>query len=321
MDHYGVSLDYHSFARPQNNCDEHILEWFINNSSESDIDSLVRHDYLAEETGMHPIGITKEEIDEYYPENNQKNDGLLDLSKESDDSMANVIVYNGCTGSFLDNNFKKGNFFRRFFHGIRKDKSSIESILQLIQTNNRFNDSNTQVYLCGVPNLMGVYASNAMNSRLKRLAKKYANVTYVPSIATEYFYHPLNSDDPDEVKADLHYSEEEYLRFISNIVGSIGDNYAINRAMIDLDRELYKLSQQMEKMDFDSDEHRDFVNLSLDNMLEKATRNMSTEEKRTFLDRARRYVSLRFPYDFYYLGKNNISKAINSEEVKKQKVM
>ena len=108
LDHYGVSLDYHSFARPQNNCDEHILEWFINNSSESDIDSLVRHDYLAEETGMHPIGITKDEIDEYYPENNQKNDGLLDLSKESDDSMANVIVYNGCTGSFLDNNFKKG---------------------------------------------------------------------------------------------------------------------------------------------------------------------------------------------------------------------
>lgn len=311
LEDYGIDFDYHSFARPQNNCDEHFFEWFINNVRESDVDGLVRHDYLAKKTGLNPIGITEDEVDKYYPSESKKQDGLLELSTNSEEDMANIIVYNGCTGSFLDNNFRKGNFFRKFFHGIRKDMNSIEAIMQLIQTNNRMHNSNTQVFVCGVPNLMGAYISNAMNSRLKRLEKKYANVTYVPPIATALFYHPLDSDDPSFERPDLHYDEDEYLRFINNILGSISDNYTVNNAMIDLDRRLYELSQERELLDKDSSEDQQFVSAYLSNLLEEETKDMSDEEKQIFLKKAKKYLMLRFPYDFFYVGKDNIKEVIS----------
>jgi hypothetical protein len=311
LNNHGVELDYHHFARPQNNNDEHILEWFVDNISERSIALMNRNDYLDGKTSLFPSGITEKEVDKYFPYEDDKNFRIMDLIRESSDDMANIVVYNGCTGSFLNGN-RYGRFLQKFFYGIRRDVTSIEAILKMIQTNNRMNDSNTQVFLCGVPNLMGVGISNCMNTRLKGLEEKYANVVYVPPVVASVFYKPLDPKTPHEIIRDVHYDEDEYLRLLNNIIASIKNNYLTSKAMIDLDRRMYRLSENLEFVDKDNIDNKDFIEEYIGTVLEEETRSMTSEQKRAFLARAKKYLLERYPYDFSYLGKDSIKKVMDS---------
>ena len=310
-------VDIHHFARAQGNCDEHVFDWLISNIKESEIHKMNQNDYCGGLTSMPTHGLGNDKINEYYPIDMKNDKGFSDLVLESYDTLANILVYNGGTGSFLDNWTRSGRLVHRLTYGIKRDVKSLEATLKYIQLNNRKNDSNTQVYLCGVPNFLGLGISEFINSKLKKLETLYANVTYVEPIKSKVFYDKYN----EKGKAiDIHYSEVEYLKFISKILKSIKDNYLINKVIINMDRDLYKLSSKIELSDeklFYLNESCGRTNINVAMQIDYVNSNnnlivskMDIETKETLYKKAKQYIANRFSHDFYYLGKDNINNVL-----------
>jgi len=188
MAYNGINVETNSVARPQDNNDEHIYEWLVQNKTVGEINKMVQHDFAGTRTSRPPIyGLSEQEMKEAYPSDN--NARLQDLIKKTEVDLANIVIYNGATGSFLDGITRNGTFRQKLTSGIRRDFSSIDSTLKWIQSNNR-DGSNTQVYLCGVPNYLGLeIPTSPINNELKKLSKKYANVVYVEPAVSHVFYN------------------------------------------------------------------------------------------------------------------------------------
>ena len=249
MSSNGIVVETNNVARPQDNNDEHIYEWLVHNKTVGEINQMVQHDFANTRTSRPPIyGLNEQEVKELYPSNS--NARLQDLIKEYGADFANIVIYNGATGSFLDGITRNGTLRQKLNYGVNRDLISIESTLMWIQSNNRDKNcnSNTQVYLCGVPNF---FAAVPINNRLKKIAEKYANVVYVDPIYAQCLYDKYNKEEKSvsfidkisniffqDKRVDAHYNEEEYIRFSNNIFYSILENYVSTQALINLDRRL-----------------------------------------------------------------------------------
>lgn len=297
-----INLDIHHFARSQNNNDEHLYSWIITNIKESIINNLNRLDFSNTPSSMISKGISLDEVNEYFPVSINPDYGLQDLILESSNDLANIIVYNGCTGSFIDNITRKGKLSQKFTYGIKRDIYGLEATLKFIQINNRNNNCNTQVYLCGVPNFLGLNIGNIINNRLKKVAMRYANVVYVEPVKSKFLY---SSIDNGVLKFDIHYDEIEYLEFNNNIIDAINKNYLEVKALIDIDRKLFKYSRGIETINYHL--------LSDSNLIQSDIIKMIEDEgidNIYFYNKVKYYLINRFPYDFYYIGKDNICNSI-----------
>lgn len=302
---YGVSLERHNFARAQNNNDEHLYNWLIDNVSEANINKLNRFDYTNNSPCYMPVyGIDNSNIDSFYPINSDSR-GLQDIILDSNSNLANVVIYNGCTGSFLDNITRGGKISNKFMSGIKRDVGSLEATLKFIQEKNRKNRTNTQVYICGAPNFLGLGITEIINYRLKDIASKFANTTYVKPVRSKFFYRNIETG---KISVDIHYNENEYLKFNNNIIESINDNYAVNREMIELDRNLVDISNCLEfgnNTFFDI--YKDKINECVIALMSNNYKKLRTkEEKEKFKEKALNYFTENFPYDYYYIGKDSI---------------
>ena len=212
------------FSRTQNNNDEHIHHYFQSNISEKDMYEYNRIDNIKPDTPV--INKTEKEEEKYYPKNPEHNYHFKDNVLNSEKDRANILVYIGGTGSFLDNVTRGG--FPKILSGFKRDITSISAILKEIQSSNRNNETNTQVYLVGIPRYLNTPVTDiAINRHLKSLAKEYANVTYIEPINAKLFYG---------LKPDVHLNEEEYLELNNSIIESINDNYITVMAKIEIDR-------------------------------------------------------------------------------------
>lgn len=325
-----INFDIHHFARAQNNSDEHIFDWLLSNVKESEFNQTVRRDYSGGATSMAAPGLDKTKIDEYYPIEKEKDQGLRDIVLEFDKKLANIVVYNGCTGSFLDNVTRGGKITQKLTYGVKRDIKGLEATLKYIQQSNRANKTNTQVYICGAPNWLGIHLTDILNHKLKKVAKEYANTTYVDSVTAKMIYKKLNAErvtDANEAQAilskipfpavDMHYDEIEYLKFNNNIIESINDNYLIKQALINIDRELYAFSGFIEKQSKIEFRESDYINKFLSSIISKQYKLFEDPEERNKFNKiAVNYLMERYPYDFYYLGKENIQKTAE-EEIRK----
>lgn len=312
-----IDLDILHFARAQNNGDEHIYDWVVNNRKLSDINKSVQVDYGNCKTSMATPGFDKTKINEYYPTYLEDDKGLSDVILNSNDNLANIVVYNGCTGSFLDNVTRQGKVSQKLTYGLNRDIKGLEATLKFIQLNNRFNNINTQVYLCGAPNWLGIHLTDILNNKLKRVALEYANVTYVDSVTAKVFYPKMDVTDPNQVQSifkkitniavDMHYDEVEYLKFNNNIIEAINDNYLIKSALINLDRQLYKLNSLVEKGEFLEENINDEIFRIVASELKRFE---DPRQLQKFKNIAINYLIERFPYDFYYLQKSNIRNSL-----------
>lgn len=323
---FNITTDIYHFARAQNNSDEHILEWLLNNEKQSDINKLNRYDFNDTINGL-PTKITSEEINEYYPDDIEKDLGLNDIVANKDAKIANVIVYNGCTGSFLDN-MSRGSILKGLsLQGFNRDILSIESILKYINTQNRYNYSNTQVYICGVPNFLGINLSEIVNRKLKKIASEFPNTVYVEPVKSKFFYKELEANENDKLenlqtrikqllfKIDIHYDEEEYLKLNNNIISSINDNYLLVDSLISIDRIFYQFSKKIELEEIKMTNKE--IENTLYNLLITITKKINNPNlKRKFLHIVKKYLTNRYSYDFYYLGKKNINNSINKLNTK-----
>lgn len=305
-----IIMDMHHFARAQNNNDERLFEWLITNIKESEIHKLNRNDYNDGKTSMATNGLTPELLDKYYPLNIENDMGLQDIILEYNPNMANIVIYNGCTGSFLDNVTRNGKLTEKLTYGINRDTYGLEAILKYIQSENRINNTNTQVYICGVPNFLGINISEIINKKLKNIAEKYSNVNYIEPIKSKFFYEPINSEKDNKLKPDIHYNEEEYLELNNNIIKSIIDNYLITEAIINIDRQFYYFSSNLEIEKQDLINNPDYVQSYIIQCLENESSKITDENmKKEFYKKAKEYLISRTPYDFHYLKKNNINEA------------
>ena len=250
--------------------------------------------------------------------------GLNDILTNKNINTANIIIYNGCTGSFLDN-ISRGSIVKGLtLKGFKRDFSSLEAILKYINTKNRYDNTNTQIYICGVPNFLGINISEIINKNLKKIANKFPNAIYIEPVKSKLFYHELNLNEIENnevknlkkkikdmlLKIDIHYDEMEYLKLNTKIISSIQDNYILIDSLIKLDRFFYKFNQELEKKE-ELLTNTEIQN-NLDNILIQITNNLSTNKlKKEFLNMAKKYLMSRYSHDFYYLRKSNISNLIN----------
>lgn len=332
------------YSRNQNNNDEHINDYFRNNITEKEIYRFNRVDMLKPETANN--GMNDELMEEYYPKNPKPNHGFRDVVLDNADDLANILVYIGATGSFLDNITRGG--FPKIVSGFKRDYTSIESTLKDIQTNNREKGTNTQVYLVGIPKYLGLPLTDlAINNNLKEIANQYANVTYVEPPKGKLIYLEGKKG------IDVHLNEEEYLELNQVIMQSIYDNYLQVKATIDIDRQSNFLNKSLElqvteflmsnkQPDYDVlfrklieqynwPEQKanklitEYKNVKLKSFAEIARAefndkiwplidhyveilNKEGRDSQQFLFNIKKYLLNRAPYDFYYMGKKNIKK-------------
>ena len=320
-----IDLDIHHFARAQNNSDAHFLEWLETNIKESEIHRLNRNDYSKGPTNIRTRYMNEERMDKYYPLNMKNDKGLNDVIYENDKDIANIVVYNGCTGSFLDGITRGGSLYQQMFYGVNKDTRSLEAILEKIQTNNRKKGTNTQVYLCGAPNFLGIGMSELINMKLKRIADKYANVVYVEPIKSKFFYKRPKNEEIDRKEMlvekvlgeiDIHYDEEEYIAFNNNIMESIINNYQSTKSMINIDRKFYEFSKNMEIYNHDLVSDHDNKKKIVSEYFEKQyNRIHGRKRKKSFLNKMKKYLIERYPYDFYYLEKDSLIDEVNNKKL------
>ena len=305
MKNHNITLTRKQFSRGQNNNDEHVFEWITTNITEEEMNRMNRNDFGNSKTSMNTVGITEETLLKYYPISPKENKGLQDIILDSKKDMANIVVYNCCTGSFLDGITRKGNIKQMLTYGIKRDTYGIESVLKFIQSNNRKNNTNTQIYLCGAPDYLGLKVTNVANNKLKKIADKYANVVYIPPVKAKLFYNN---------GIDIHYSEEEYLEFNNKIVESITNNYEVTKSMINIDREIYKFNETLELYKQEEVDNLEKTNNYIFYYLTKESSKLEPEKAIDFLNKARDYLKERSPYDFFYVGKNNIENSIQKAQ-------
>lgn len=288
-----IDLSRYHFARPEDNNDEHIYSWLINDVKLSEICKQNRFDIV----NMKATGITETNIDVYYPlDDDTTIKGLL-----LDDKSINIIVYNGATGSFLDNVTRGGRHILTY--GIKRDCMSIEATLKYIQEINRYKDKKIQVYLCGAPKLLGL-SDAFINTRLKKISEKYANVTYVPNISRKLLY----KKEDGGITPDLHYDEKEYLIFNNRIIETIIENYILSEVCIEIDKCLYEINSEYQKGNIDKSSI-DLLAYDAFARIEEKYTNIIIEYRldvKKLLTSIRTYFLSRRPYDFYYINKNSI---------------
>lgn len=296
---YDIDLYKYKFARSENNSDQNTLNYILNNYTEKEMNEMNRRDYEKYTLSGNEL-LSKEKIEEYYGEDKASDVQIQDILFNTEDEAANIVVYNGLTGSFLDNVTRGGK--HKLTNGIKKDLSHVEAILSLIHNSNRENDSNTQVYLCGAPRVLNTSIQETfMNKKLKEIIKRYPHVTYVDNVGRHLIYK-------GKAKVDLHYDKNEYLKLTHVLLRQIIKNYVINESLINIDRDLYTLNKDIEMSNKERSTKDDILSI----ISEYAYPFIDQENELEFLKTVKNYLLERYCYDFFCLDKKVIKNDIMS---------
>lgn len=225
---HGITPIIRVFSRMQDSNDERLHSWYYLSSSEKERLKFNRHD--AKKFNY----FTKEELEQYYSLKHDHDDKIKDVLSHCNDEDANVLIYSGATGSFLDN-VTRGGLPKKAMSGFKRDFKYLEFTLKEIWNENIRTGKKTQVYLCGVPNYKGLNITEFfINRHLKKIAKKYSNVVYVDAVHASLIY---------KNGVDVHLSEEEYSEYNNAITESISENYVETNNKINIDKDMYNLAQ------------------------------------------------------------------------------
>lgn len=293
----GIELETHQFSRLCNNDDEYIFNLVLKNTLESDFNQVTIRDYKEKQTSKEVTNLDLDLISTYYPSTLDIDKGVLDVLKEYTLGTANIVIANMGTGSLIANWGYQGNHL--LTGGIKKDCTYIEALLGLIQKLNR-EGANTQVYLCGAPRVLNLPAADMfLNPKLKDIASRYANVTYVPNFPKQAFY----PNDRNPFFVDPHYNESEYLKLLSVINQRITDNYQMRKYMIEIDRILSIKSKEVEMTLIKLNTYDEVMNI-IETYAKKILE--SGKDMNLFLQMLQTYLLERYPYDYAFLSKQAI---------------
>jgi len=299
----GIIVKNNQLSRSENNNSLAVANWIRNNCTEQDCYNWNKEDYKRYIKRENPL-LTEEEIEMYF--SNGKSEKIKDIILKSNPKEANIVILNLGTGSFLDVVTRHGSLtIPSVFGSLERDIRGISEILELIQNNNRENNSHTQVYLCGAPRIMNTVITDLfMNPSIRKISNEYANVTYVPSFPRQPFYKTPNGT----IIADPHYNHAEYYHLLNNVEKSIIDSYLIKDLLIDMDTLLYKLS---EENDIKGSNYNDSDALDIIKELAKKYEDKNGNYN-YFIELAKVYIKNRYSFDFYRLSpQENLSNVID----------
>lgn len=305
----GLDVNTYQLSRSENNNALAVSNWIIQNCCEKDAYRWNRVDYKRAIQSGNPL-LTEEEIESYFSAGSDRKiqDIIFDVNKAN----ANIVILNLGTGSFLDVVTRHGSLsIPNIFTSVNRDMYGINSILELIQNNNRKNNSNTQIYLCGAPRIVNTALTDIfMNSKIKKVGSNFANVTYVPSFPRQAFYKTVGGS----IIPDPHYNQAEYYHFLAEIENKIIDNFFIRDLFIDLDRILYQMStdNDLNGTNYSKNDVKDVID-EIAKKYESKTGNYNY-----FISFAKSYIKNRYPFDFYRGSMdNNISKDLDDMQKKR----
>jgi hypothetical protein len=298
----GLDVQTSHLSRAFNNNSLAVANWITQNCCEKDSHNWNIEDYKRAIKKGNPW-LTDAEIEAYFTNGSSKK--IQDILFDKDKQNANIVILNLGTGSFLDVLTRHGSLsIPNLFQSLDRDIYGINTILELIQNNNRINGSNTQIYLCGAPRIMNTAITDIfMNPKIKLVGSHFANVTYVPSFPRQAFYRTTSGS----IFPDPHYNQAEYYHFISEIENKIIDNFLIRDLMIDLDRELYQLSNanDINGANYAKNDMKDAID-EIAKKYESKTGNYNY-----FIEFTKEYIKRRYPFDFYMGSpENNLAKDI-----------
>ena len=245
-------------------------------------------------------------MEKYYPEKVQNDIGFNDLVKQKEYDLANIFVYNGYTGGFLDKVTRKG--FPNIFKGFSKDIDALKANLRKIFTDNPY----AQVYVCGMPNITGIHVTYLVNRNLKAVCKEFPNCVYVAPVPQHFVYKK-----DGRISIDVHYNDEEYLNLNNRVMQAIVNNYVPTKILIDFHIFMRELSDQFLKLSdrFNNEELNNDFNNKVDSYFNDLVLSYDISVKQ--LKKIRAYYKEEYPHKFYYSPREHVINRIN-EEIKKQ---
>lgn len=305
----GLDIKTYQLSRSENNNSLAVFNWIIQNCCEKDSHNWNKVDYKrAIENGKSLL--TEDEINEYF--SGGSSEKIQDIIFDTNRKNANIVILNLGTGSFLDVITRHGSLsIPNIFDSVDRDMHGIFSILELIQNNNRINNSNTQIYLCGAPRIVNTVITDIfMNPKIMKVGSQFANVTYVPSFPRQAFYKTPSGN----IIPDPHYNQAEYYHFLAEIENKIIDNFLIRDIMVDLDRVLFQVSNDndINETEYSKNDIKDII----DDAAKKY--ESKTGDYNYFLSFIKPYIKHRYPFDFYRGStNNNIVKDLNTMKKKR----
>lgn len=229
------NIDYYSYARVRRNEELNIFKWYSNNVTNETISKLNIDDILVKEGKYAQNKWNDQTLEDYKNLSNGQNIGFKDLNINGN----NIIIYNGLTGVFT-NALRKGNIQDKLklFKSLKQDLQNFKLVLTQFYIDN----PHTQVYVCGLPNIMGTGIISFLDSTIKQICDYFPNVVFLPgTIRNSFFYLE------GQKEFDVHYSVPEYIDLWNNITNSINDNYISNKLKLSLLKELTEYSLEVEK--------------------------------------------------------------------------
>lgn len=299
LEEHNISVRIHSFARAQDNNDEHLLDWIINNKKESEINKLVHEDFNKNNKNKMDIrGLKQEYLEELYPTKLENDIGLQDLIKQGTESEPNIIVYNGATGSFLDNITRHGKHLN--LHGFYRDFKSMEATLKTIYLIN----PNTQVYVCGIPNLTKLNLVVFLNHEIKKICKNYPNCTYVKPVPQNFIYKKNG-----KIIIDIHYNNEEYLKLNGNIIETITKNYEKVKILVKIDKLLKQYNEELFKNGYSSKEQNTEITSKIIELIENNKEKLTKKQLKEII----KYYKEKYAYDYYYTPRKTVIETLKTK--------
>ncbi len=228
-------INYYSYARVRRNEEMNILRWYNSNILHKEINDLNINDIVVKESSYVEKHWNGKIIKNYEEMANKNNIGFRDFNLLDN----SIIIYNGLTGAFT-NSMRKGSASDKI-KILTTFKKDIEDA-KLVLTQMYLDNPNTQIYICGLPNVMGTGIISFLDKNIKDICKQVPNATYLKgTIRNSFFY----LDGQKEF--DVHYSQPEYLDLLNNVTETMIKNYVPNMLKNSLICRLKEYSLEVER--------------------------------------------------------------------------
>lgn len=302
-------LSLYNFSLPQRNSEARLYEMMLDNVTQSKINLLNRNCYIKDLRNCIPNNGISDKIDEYFPLLVNDDKGIMDIIRSG---KKVILIYNGCTSSFIEEFFnKKG--FRNFAAAFSNDLRGYECILKLIEYENR-RGANVQVYFGGFQNYFGVRLGEIVNFELKKISKRYVNVTYVNPILTNPFF----KTGKYKISFDVHLRDAEHIKLGCEFMNKMVDNFVLRDVLISVDRVLYNLHQFLQGDGIEFMNDNVFVKDYVMNHLSEELNRLSLEDFNKFEVIFKKRIR-KFGVNDYYFANLDVTNDVISDYGKKLK--
>ena len=240
------NINFFSYARVRRNEEFNVLNWYHQNISHQEINLLLIADIMAKRKKYANFGDVQSK--KYEAMKKRTNIGMRDYVKLEN----NIMIYNGLSGTLTDI-VRKGDACDRVTL-LRCFKNDCE-YLKMFLTELYLDNPCMQIYICGLPDILGLGISNIFDEYIKKAVKSVPNAVYIKGAARN-----MLSILDGQIELDYHYSRPEYLHLMCSVWKSILENYIPMCFKCEMLRNLKKYSKVVELTDTTSKGEKEIIN-------------------------------------------------------------